>query len=57
MFKKEELVEVLNSYFEKTETEKEIFEFNCVLLNYATEICQAFEEDEEEEEENDTDIG
>lgn len=57
MFKKEELAEVLNNYFEKTETEKEIFEFSCVLLNYATEICQAYAEEEEEEAENDTDIG
>lgn len=57
MLNKEELAEVLNNYFDKAETEKEMMEFNCLLLNFVTEICQAFAEDEEEEEENDTDIG
>lgn len=58
MLDKNELLDSLTEIFDKTETEKEMMEFNCILLGFASEICQAFgDEDDEEGEENDTDIG
>lgn len=48
MLNKDELTEVLNNYFEKTETEQEMMEFNCTLLSFAKEICQAFADEDDE---------
>lgn len=57
MLNKNELLDSLTEIFEKTETEKEMMEFNCILLGFASEICQAFgDEDDGDGEENDTDI-
>lgn len=56
MLNKEKMIDTLNDIFDQTETESEIMEFNCILLNFAAEICKAYAEESSEEGENDTDI-
>lgn len=56
MLNKDKLIDTLNDIFDQTETESEIMEFNCILLNFASEVCKAFGEESGEEDENDTDI-
>lgn len=57
MLNKEKMIDTLNNFFVQTETESEIMEFNCILLDFAAEICKAYAEESGEEGENDTDIG
>lgn len=56
MLNKEKMIDTLNDIFDQAETESEIMEFNCILLNFASEVCKAFGEESGEEGENDTDI-
>lgn len=56
MLNKEKMIDTLNDIFDQAETESEIMEFNCILLNFASEICKAFGEESSEEGEDDTDF-
>ncbi|MCM1060923.1 MAG: hypothetical protein NC452_11615 [Eubacterium sp.] len=49
MLNKNDLTNKLNDWFEQLETEKEMMEFNCVLLNFSSAICQAFADEDTDE--------
>lgn len=53
MLDKEKLIDVLNEQFDAIETEKEMLEFNSLVLDFVSEICSTYAEADEESDEDD----